>query len=141
MCGDLVRNRMFTDSTSPSTVEVMQALSRAGATLNGYLQANGYQYPVDNLNSDASAIGWISEVNAALVAARLLNQLIIREQNQFADGDPDLRRRKDEYQNQVSGWINAVENGRYSGAKLAVARQVRFNRTQTDRVVSLEMEV
>ena len=133
MVGDLVNGRKFLDTdrvarttaTNPSRTEVDAALERAQATLNNILESNDYMAPV-TLES-ASALEWTKEVNAALVAARLLNQLPIREQDNFSDGSNSLTKRTQTYENQVNAWIRAVENGRLSSTRAAQISTVAFN--------------
>ena len=145
MVGDLVNGRVFLDSdreartvaTSPSRSEVMDALNRAQATLDNTLLANDYVAPVTA--TSASAFEWIKEVNAALVAARLLNALPIREQDNFSDGSNSLTRRTQTYENQVNAWIRAVENGRFSAPHSPQIATVAFNPPARERQITSEL--
>ena len=131
MVGDLVHGRRFLDTnqtsktlaTSPSRTEVESALARAEGTLNAILEANEYVVPVTS--TDSYAHDWLKEVNAALVAARLLNALPIREQDNFSDSSADpLTKRTQTYENQVANWQRAVENGRFPATRSATSSTV-----------------
>ena len=145
MVGDLVAGRKFMDAddtnginlpaTSPSKSEVQAALDRAEGTLNGILEANGYASPVSSVNR--SALDWIKEVHAALVSARLMNVVPVRSQEVFSDGtNSPFTRRTQTYENQVTEWKYAVENGRFPATRLATQNNVNFLAPTRERVVT-----
>ena len=145
MVGDLVTGRRFLDTdrdnrtmaTSPSRSEVEAGLERAQGTLDNLLEVNGYAAPVTSQSQ--SALEWIKEVNAALVAARLLNTLPIREQDNFSDGSDSLTRRTQTYENQVNAWIRAIENGRFSSTRAASVSTVSFQAPARSREITFEL--
>lgn len=147
LIGDIVLNRVFTDTTFPSVQTVQNLLDAVASELNVELKQSGYQAPVV-ASSDPVAYRLLMHTNDAGAAAKTLGTLPLETYNPPGLGSPsnsrmslfentylqalDRIRRQELPATRDAGWVSQFKSGSYKDLDTGEIKKAIFTRAMTD---------